>query len=404
MKNKLELIQQLEPAFADIAVDTRAIQRVKYLLNEKHNYAPSESNPYLLGQKSAEELGEEQLYWISSVLNKVKSQSISLDKYFTEKEIARYSVSQARDITASNIYPVSIPVMNIAEDHWLATLSIDTIMKWYQSQLLRYNPETQRKMKISRNGTYAIDIKRKSVKEIKHQLLDGTYIPDELAFNMNIGEPELDYEVYENGLILKSGQFDVIDGWHRITAIIQVKGENPDWEYQNFPVHIMAFNTAQANSYIVQKSKNNPLSKGFIRSIDAQDPVSLIIKKINVSPNSLLKGKFGVNSTFLNINIFSQFVHAEFQLTESTAQTLRVANQFIEAFNGVLISTNIQNLDRFDTFAFVYVVKNYSNTDEVVEKFYYLYNNKAKWKTKNIQQTRKMRNNIRELIEKGGDQ
>ena len=113
MKNKLELIQQLEPAFADIAVDTRAIQRVKYLLNEKHNYAPSESNPYLLGQKSAEELGEEQLYWISSVLNKVKSQSISLDKYFTEKEIARYSVSQARDITASNIYPVSIPVMNI---------------------------------------------------------------------------------------------------------------------------------------------------------------------------------------------------------------------------------------------------------------------------------------------------
>lgn len=402
MVNREQLEQIALGLLKKISLQKGEIEKLQDMLYAKHDYEKSEANPYLLGLKPLTDLSVEHLYWITSKAAIVRDQKIQLNKYFTINEIKRYEKSIHVSEIIEDIYPINIPVTRIGEYHWMAILSIEKILEWYKKQLLRYNPESQRKMKVSKSGSFSINIRKKAVGEIKKQLLEHTYIPDELAFNMNIEDPNLDYEEFEDGLILKSGQFDVIDGWHRITGIIQAKGEDENWTYDNFPVHIMAYDTAQANAYIVQKSKNNPLNKGFVQSIDVQNPVNIIIKKINESPGSLLKGEFGINSTFLDTAYFATVMNKIYPLNKSAVKNLQTASYFVDIFNTIVLSGNHQGkLSKYDILALVYCAKTCNTAEEAIKLQNELVKNIDKWKANNTSQINLMVRKIEALSERG---
>ena len=41
----------------------------------------------------------------------------------------------------------------------------------------------------------------------------GEFVPNALTLNLNVDDPEVDFDIVESELILNSGKFDIIDGF-----------------------------------------------------------------------------------------------------------------------------------------------------------------------------------------------
>lgn len=88
--------------------------------------------------------------------------------------------------------------------------------------------------------SYTIDIVSSSVKAIEGLMSKGEFVPNALTLNLNVDDPEVDFDIVESELILNSGKFDIIDGFHRFRAAINTKIKNPDFQF-NFILNIMNF-------------------------------------------------------------------------------------------------------------------------------------------------------------------
>ena len=88
----------------------------------------------------------------------------------------------------------------------------------------------------------------------------GEFVPNALTLNLNVDDPEVDFDIVGSELILNSGKFDIIDGFHRFRAAINTKIKNPDFQF-NFILNIMNFTEDKACQYIEQEDKRNKISK-----------------------------------------------------------------------------------------------------------------------------------------------
>ena len=131
----------------------------------------------------------------------------------------------------------------MAYDQWVTVMSIKQIKELQDKQLLVYNPNTQRELKKKvKNGDvyYTINVNMSSVNDIEKELLSGEFIPNDLSFNLNIDNPEVDFDVADGSMIVNRGQFDIIDGFHRLSAAVRAFRQNPDIDFK-FTVNLMNF-------------------------------------------------------------------------------------------------------------------------------------------------------------------
>ena len=223
---------------------------------------------------------------------------VNLENYFTKEEIKAYSNSSYKQ-EKKEIFPITIP--NCIEvnpgEQWVTTMTARTLDELNEMQLINYNKNTQRnltKKKIGNRYEYGITLKQKSVKEISELMKQGRFISNDITLNLNWEDPNLDFE-YDpetNTIILNNGKFDIIDGYHRFRAIIKNIGTDENFDY-NMVVNIMYFDEEKANRFIVQEDKRNKINSGYIKSLDTQNPVYMIVKRLNDDSSSYLCGKIG---------------------------------------------------------------------------------------------------------------
>ena len=152
----------------------------------------------------------------------------------------------------------------------MSTISSKKLFELYKNQIINYNKNTQRPLKeVTKHGvkTYKINKNKQSVNAIKEDLKKGLFIPNCLTFNINMDNPSNEYYVdEENGeLVLENGQFDLIDGFHRYSAITELLLENPDIEF-NFGIWIMNFDENKSCRFIAQEDKRNKINKTYTKS------------------------------------------------------------------------------------------------------------------------------------------
>lgn len=283
----------------------KIIEQTGEVISEKRNYLKAATHSILLQQRPLSDVSDKEIYWVIDGLNETLSENGELNlvkdfkikDIFTDKEIQKYSKSKFENVTET-IYPISFKVLKISDDQWLSTISSKKLFELYKNQIINYNKNTQRPLKeVTKHGvkTYKINKNKQSVNAIKEDLKKGLFIPNCLTFNINMDNPSNEYYVDEENreLVLENGQFDLIDGFHRYSAITELLLENPDIEF-NFGIWIMNFDENKSCRFIAQEDKRNKINKTYTKSLDALNGdnfSSRIIQVLNENNNSPFKGK-----------------------------------------------------------------------------------------------------------------
>lgn len=283
----------------------KIIEQTGEVVSKKRNYLKAATHSILLQQRPLSDVSDKEIYWVIDGLDEALSKNgernlvkdFKIKDIFTDKEIQKYSKSKFENVTET-IYPISFKVLKISDDQWLSTISSKKLFELYKNQIINYNKNTQRPLKeVTKHGvkTYKINKNKQSVNAIKEDLKKGLFIPNCLTFNINMDNPSNEYYVdEENGeLVLENGQFDLIDGFHRYSAITELLLENPDIEF-NFGIWIMNFDENKSCRFIAQEDKRNKINKTYTKSLDALNGdnfSSRIIQVLNENNNSPFKGK-----------------------------------------------------------------------------------------------------------------
>lgn len=388
----------------------KIIEQTGEVISKKRNYLKAATHSILLQQRPLSDVSDKEIYWVVDGLNETLSKNgesnlvkdFKIKDIFTDKEIQKYSKSKFENITEI-IYPISFKVLKISDDQWLSTISSKKLFELYKNQIINYNKNTQRPLKeVTKHGikTYKINKNKQSVNSIKEDLKKGLFIPNCLTFNINMDNPSNEYYVdEENGeLVLENGQFDLIDGFHRYSAITELLLENPDIEF-NFGIWIMNFDENKSCRFIAQEDKRNKINKTYTKSLDALNGdnfSSRIVKVLNENNNSPFKGKLTrynnsninyddvvitINDNFkcntrMEANKTSDNIIKSFELLEDNGIDISNLNSNLIIFTIVGISLLLSN--NIDENTFIEKVKLYINSDNVLNtnrKIINYYNN-----------------------------
>lgn len=388
----------------------KIIEHTGEVISKKRNYLKAATHSILLQQRPLSDVSDKEIYWVIDGLNETLSKNgesnlvkdFKIKDIFTDKEIQKYSKSKFENVTET-IYPISFKVLKISDDQWLSTISSKKLFELYKNQIINYNKNTQRPLKeVTKHGikTYKINKNKQSVNAIKEDLKKGLFIPNCLTFNINMDNPSNEYYVdEENGeLVLENGQFDLIDGFHRYSAITELLLENPDIEF-NFGIWIMNFDENKSCRFIAQEDKRNKINKTYTKSLDALNGdnfSSRIVQVLNENNNSPFKGKLTryndsninyddvvitINDNFkcntrMEANRLSENIIKSFEILED--DNIDITNLNSNEIIVSLVGISLLLSDEIDNNTFVSKVKTYINSNNTLNtnrKIINYYNN-----------------------------
>ena len=213
----------------------------------------------------------EQVYKIT------KEENLKVENYFNEKEIktAKQYDYQYENTEEQIELPLTMEnVLQIDTQNYLTFWDAKFANKLL-SDLLIYNPETQRESKIIKRNNqveFAIKLYPKSVKEMTAKLLQGKLHYTTITINALVGTAEsgneLTYNHRKQELTVNEGTaLNILDGMHRLTAIKNALEQNPDLKHV-VQVAVKNFNLSQAKEYLAEVSKQNAVSKTRIKELE----------------------------------------------------------------------------------------------------------------------------------------
>jgi len=225
---------------------------------------------------------------------------INPKRYFEDIEldrITRHKTELEQDVLK---YPVVFEdVRRVAHNIWSVIVPAEFIAKLGRSNMLNYEFKTQREPKTieTKDGIILTpSINPKSVIEIADEILKKTFKPNTLTFNIPFKDSDnFKYDENSKKWVLIDGKMDILDGYHRYLSI--VAATRIQFTGYNFELRLTNFDEDEANDFIVQEDKRNPISKEYIKSIDNSSLITQIITKLNQSNKSELRGKITTDKT-----------------------------------------------------------------------------------------------------------
>lgn len=275
---------------------------------------------------------------------------IELDDYFFETEINE-AINNIVDTV--NEYQERVIFKNVEynendlKPQYSFWLSYQEIAKLHDANILNYNFATQRKaawIKYKNSYIRIPTVNETNVKEIKQEILNGLFEENTLTLNIRpTGEDLFEYVPETKTLIINSEAFiDIIDGFHRITAIHDAWKENPNIKGK-MNIIMKNINIPKARRFIAQESKGTLNGQEEMMLYDPSSNLAKLIEGINTDPsnenilfNGITTGN-GVQNTLVLYDIFSEVMKMSWykKLNEMDIVELEEAKGFIVKFYGM---------------------------------------------------------------------
>jgi hypothetical protein len=269
--------------------------------------------------------------------------------YFTPSEIKESrQFSGLTEIKQNEMeYPITFTNATVVGNSaYMVTMSIQTINKLLDNNLIYYNFETQREAKfVKRKDKIVIEptLNKNSVREIQDHLLSGTLVPTVLVFNCetrSTDDPSGEEIIYDSKnlelTITKGTRVSITDGFHRITGARNALQINPDLDF-NFAVLITNYSTKKAQQYMAQISKANAVSKIRIQELEANRFSDNVVQQLK--EESELRGRISqtnrihhLNRELCSYNVLSDSIDEEFKM-ETKLDALDVGDYLVKFFD-----------------------------------------------------------------------
>ncbi len=255
--------------------------------------------------------------------------------YFTQTEYAQWE-GYKEEKEEEDFLPYTIShAQKLTDKIWQTVMSAQEMNKLSKSNYLLYNFRTQRNPKINAYGEI-INLEMKKVKEIEEKMLSGEQFPDPIIINiLNNGESSIVYNETKETLTINKGSIlNIVDGFHRKTALELSIEKNPDLQF-NCQVTITFLSEKGAHDYMSQKNKQKPMKKEWIQQKDYSKAENLVIDVILDDKLSELAKVMKDDDAYINLN-------------KALTKKSIIAEAVKECYEEQLkISTNIRNIGKW---------------------------------------------------------
>lgn len=372
--NEEVLHDVLRLAIADANKKPKAfIDKIKETMIKRYDIPPADTTEILNGKIPLEIMSPDMMFKITKVLCDLNKhlddgfdvKKLDIDLYFTEREKEDFNKKIDREAQDKDV--IFENWLQVSDDQYICVVSIDDVLDLTNRNKIRYNPKTQRQLTIKETKSGAIKqitLNTESLKEIHGLMTNNDFISDALTLNVN---PDLynPPRILRNKIVIgKDSVIDIIDGYHRLTEMIIVKTQNPNWEFKCI-FNLMVFNEQKAVKYILQQDKKNHLTEEQVEQSDPNDATTFIINRLNESSNFHLKNTIGDISFTINKIIRKLFNPNKLITPEDRRDAVLLCQKIESSINSIIEKNNFDkvSLSKEEWFVYLYILKHCSDNN-----------------------------------------
>lgn len=305
----------------------------------------------LSGNAALDSLGEYELGVIALEIftSTYEHDMVDPSIYFDSKELQIIEKFKFDTANKELAFPIIFKNMQKqSSNRWVGLISIQDFVKLNQSGIVTYNFQTQRNPiyeKYKGKTIKKANINPKSVKEIADAMAENTYEYDDVTINILAdGEEDFEFKQITNeigDIVINSATLNLIDGAHREKGAEAALLRNPNLKGY-FILALTYFDVDEANHYIIQKDKRNPIDREYIESKDVTNFNNVVVKRINEHPRSNIRGKIVTDDFLLNegdgLALFSTLSKTIGRLWEiTTDRDARILSSYLIKFFNELV-------------------------------------------------------------------
>lgn len=261
---------------------------------ESHDIIGGEAYKILNGIIDIDDVDRDVIYYVAkTIYNEYGNHRVDFHQFYTDKEIKKlnnekFYVQDEYD----DIFPIIFEnAQKVDDGYYHVMLSINKWVDMYNKKVIDYDYRTQRNAKIVNIGGVnrkTPTLNKKQVNEIKQSLLDGTYHPDSMRINFELGSSdegdEMYYDEKNNKLIINGGEGSVLDGFHRLNAMIEALSENPNLNIK-FPTYIYNYTVDKAKKVFSQINKGMKMDHSELRSLSEEKYSDRVVTTLMSTPD-----------------------------------------------------------------------------------------------------------------------
>ena len=312
LKARQSLEQYLAEQYERIVVDNDRCKEIYNYANQIYKIPKGFMSDLVSRRMEMSEVSEFVLFiMLDSICNTEKNNKDSIIyKFYTEQEVnyyrkTKYEIEKIK-------FPLVFKSIQIAENQWVGKISVDTLMKLRQAQLVNYNVNAQRTMqKIVRGGkeSYKITVNQKAVDNIQKSFENESFIPNTITLNIPM---ETNYDFYYDeedcALVIKSlDHFDITDGYHRYLAACQTKDKNHNFDYP-MELRVVNFTEDKAKQFIFQEDQKTKMRKIDSNSMNMNNAANIVVTRLNENIRCNLKGLISRNDGVIPFGELAELV------------------------------------------------------------------------------------------------
>lgn len=249
-----------------IASQKKNMKLLNDFLQENHNFLYGYIDKLFIDRSMLRKIDDDELIVILHAIYDVMNYKQLDPALFYREEVIKSALKLKKKINHTYLsLPLELnSVLRVTKQDYLTVLSYKQIYELHESKLITYNLDTQRIAKKIRTKIGEVvkmpTIKKESVQSIYQMMKRKEYDPSTIILNILLnGDDNIEYD--EGTLTIGEGTtINIIDGYHRIQAIIRIIQEDPNYEgYMN--VDIKHYPVLKAKKLLATTNTTNPFDK-----------------------------------------------------------------------------------------------------------------------------------------------
>ncbi|MDF2649854.1 MAG: sulfur modification protein DndB [Paenibacillus sp.] len=319
----IELEDVLPILLNEITKNKDQQREVDELLVSNYRIPRGTFNEILVNHRRLEQLSKDEVIILVNLIYKVTNDNrIDPLNFYTAREMnkaLKFKYIDEENLTLP--YTIHGVLGAPSGRDYVTILSYREIKALWNSRIITYNFNTQRLSKKRTNSKGNIvekaDVNVKSVNNITRLMLEGKYKPDTILLNVLIdGNDHIQFE--DGELTIHEGTtVNLIDGMHRVQAILNVLEVIPDYEgFMN--VSIKYYPLSEAQFLLGQVNTINRFDKTLVKHYMGESLGAQIAKDLMNIPE--LKQRISIKTNldkklnyFTNFAVLSEAIESIFQ-------------------------------------------------------------------------------------------
>jgi len=278
---------------------------------------------------------------------------INVEDYFTKIEVQKW-VDYREDIPKESIFPYVFKNVDMfTEGHWQCIVPAQEVERLNASNMLLYNPNTQRDLKVTKSGI-RIRVYPKKINQIAQRLLSGEQFADHIKINIvKNGEDRVLYNPKNRTLTVYEGStLNTFDGQNRKEGNAKALKENPNLNF-NWGLVITNFSEIKTHAYMTQINKQTPISEESLepkdysknenRVVDAIMDLNGELSKATKDTDDYIKSNRGLTTKGILAQAIIDNYTEQIELSYNISDVARWIGDFTDYLMGIYIDEFLIN-------------------------------------------------------------